>query len=116
MEIRKVIVSNNGSVLDRETFSSTALMYLLAQLNIHLPNLAVLSIETRPEYVEIAELDFMARAIAEVTDAGAISVIGESDSVAAVNKSGLANGISHVSTGGGASLEFVEGNTRPGIA
>jgi len=63
--IRKVIVSNNGSILDQETFSSTALMYLLAQLNLHLSNLAVLTIETRPEYVEFAELEFIARALAE---------------------------------------------------
>lgn len=63
--IEKVIVSNNGSVLDQQTFSSTALMYLLAQLNLKLPNLSVLSIETRPEFVELAELEFMARAIAE---------------------------------------------------
>lgn len=63
--IRKVILSNNGSILDEETFSSTALMYLLSQLNIYLPNLAVLSIETRPEYVEMAELEFISRALAE---------------------------------------------------
>lgn len=63
--IRKVIVSNNGSVLDQQTFSSTALMYLLVQLNLHLPNLALLSLETRVEYVETAELEFMARALAE---------------------------------------------------
>jgi hypothetical protein len=63
--IRKVIVSNNGSILDEETFSSTALMYLLAQLNLNLPNLALLSIETRVEYVDIAELEFISRALAE---------------------------------------------------
>lgn len=63
--IRKVIISNNGSILDQVTFSSTALMYLLAQLNLNLPNLAVLSIETRPEYVDPAELEFIARALAE---------------------------------------------------
>jgi len=63
--IRKVIVSNNGSVLDEVTFSSTALMYLLAKLNLHLPNLAVLCLETRPEYVDIAELELIARALAE---------------------------------------------------
>ena len=63
--IRKVIVSNNGSVLDEVTFSSTALMYLLAQLNLNLPNLAVVSIETRPEYVDRAELEFIARTLAE---------------------------------------------------
>ena len=63
--IRKVIVSNNGSILDQATFSSTALVYLLAKLNLNLPNLAVVSIETRPEYVEIAELEFIARVLAE---------------------------------------------------
>jgi len=63
--IRKVIVSNNGSILDQVTFSSTALMYLLAQVNLNLPNLAVLSIETRPEYADLAELEFIARALAE---------------------------------------------------
>jgi radical SAM enzyme (TIGR01210 family) len=63
--IHKVIVSNNGSILDQATFSSTALVYLLAKLNLNLPNLAVVSIETRPEYVEMAELEFMARVLAE---------------------------------------------------
>ena len=47
-EIRKLIVSNNGSVLDEATFSSTALMYLLAKVNLTLPNLEVLNLETRP--------------------------------------------------------------------
>ena len=64
-DIRKVIASNNGSILDEETFSSTALVYLLANLNLHLPNLEVLSIETRPEYVDFAELEFIARILAE---------------------------------------------------
>ena len=63
--LRKVIVSNNGSVLDEATFSSTALIYLISQLNLHLPRLAVLSLETRIEYVEVAELEFIARALAE---------------------------------------------------
>ncbi len=63
--IRKVIVSNNGSVLDEDTFSSTALMYLIAQLNINFPNLAVLSMESRPEYVDLAELEFISRALVE---------------------------------------------------
>jgi len=63
--IRKVILSNNGSILDEETFSSTALMYLLVQLNLSLPNLALLSIETRVEYVDLAELLFLSRALAE---------------------------------------------------
>jgi radical SAM enzyme (TIGR01210 family) len=63
--IKKIILSNNGSILDQETFSSTALMYLLAQLNLHVPNLKVLSIETRPEYVDLAELEFLARALKE---------------------------------------------------
>jgi radical SAM enzyme (TIGR01210 family) len=63
--LHKVIVSNNGSVLDEATFSSTALIYLVAQLNLHLPQLSVLSLETRAEYVDAAELEFLARALAE---------------------------------------------------
>ena len=63
--IRKVIISNNGSVLDEDTFSSTALMYLIAQLNLNFPNLSILSIESRPEYVDPAELEFISRALAE---------------------------------------------------
>ncbi len=63
--IRKLIVSNNGSILDEDTFSSTALMYLLARSNLLFSGLASLAIETRPEYVDLAELEFLARALKE---------------------------------------------------
>lgn len=64
-QISRVVVSNNGSVLDEETFSSTALMYLISKINQRLPNLKTLSLETRPEYVDLHELEFISRALKE---------------------------------------------------
>ncbi|MGH9683477.1 MAG: phosphoglycerate kinase [Candidatus Acidiferrales bacterium] len=57
----------------------------------------------------------IARAIAAATKAGATSIIGGGDSVAAVEQAGVASDISHISTGGGASLEFLAGEKLPGV-
>jgi phosphoglycerate kinase len=58
----------------------------------------------------------IARAVAAATSKGATSIIGGGDSVAAVEQAGVAAQISHISTGGGASLEFLAGDVLPGVA
>ncbi len=57
----------------------------------------------------------IAQAVAEATEKGAISIVGGGDSVSAINQAGLDDKISHISTGGGATLEFLSGDVLPGV-
>ena len=69
----------------------------------------------RPLGAELDTAVAVARAVASATDRGALTVVGGGDSAAALEAVGMTDRISHVSTGGGTSLEFLAGEDLPGV-
>lgn len=65
LELKKIILSNNGSVLDIETFPRLALIYFISRMKEHCPNVSLLTIETRIEYARVPELQYIAAALKE---------------------------------------------------
>jgi phosphoglycerate kinase len=65
---------------------------------------------------QIAVLQAIAKKLADLSSRGVTTIIGGGDSVAAVEMVGVADKMSHISTGGGASLELLEGKVLPGVA
>jgi phosphoglycerate kinase len=72
-----------------------------------------LGVFERPEYS--AGTHAIAEALVAATSRGAVTVIGGGDTVAAIESMGLSDGVTHVSTGGGASMEYLEGRSMPSI-
>jgi len=70
--------------------------------------------DVRREAIQHGTIE-IAKAVADATKGGAVSVVGGGDSVAAINETGLQSSITHISTGGGATLEFLSGSKLPGL-
>jgi len=73
-DLKKIIVSNNGSVLDEDTFSTTALIYLITKTNLECPGVEVLTLETRIEYADIEEVEVISRALHEGDTPAALEI------------------------------------------
>lgn len=82
----------------------------------HLIQLPLLCMWMTREWIEVISLvQAVAKKLAELSGKGVTTIIGGGDSVAAVEKVGVASVMSHISTGGGASLELLEGKQLPGV-
>jgi len=111
MDVRRLASEDAGLDIGPQTISIFKSALATAQTIVWNGPMGVFEIE------ETASGTFeIARLLARLTDHGAKTVIGGGDSAAAAEKAAVADRISHISTGGGASLEFLEGKTLPGIA
>ncbi|RKZ80775.1 MAG: hypothetical protein DRR19_23080 [Candidatus Parabeggiatoa sp. nov. 1] len=63
LKLKKIIVSNNGSVLDEATFPKQALLYFISKMKYHCPNVSLLTLETRAEYAQVSEFESIERAL-----------------------------------------------------
>jgi phosphoglycerate kinase len=113
VEVQSCEIPNDLAVFDIDSATASEYAARIARAGTVVWNGPMGVFETKPFDMGTAAV---AQAMVAATNSGATTVVGGGDSAAAITQMGLDDRVSHVSTGGGASLEFLEGKELPGVA